>query len=130
MGSLRQVESGVPGNDGKNGYKIIGGVLNHNAIPHGRRVNLSRSLPAWLTVLLLCIMVSAWILVKTLVAFVPLTTVYGYATPASLPQLLDATAEELTLGLEDGAFTSVDLVRVRHLSSCHQSSCHQAKYQR
>lgn len=112
MGLLRQVESGVPSNYGKNSYKISDGVHNHSAVLHIRRSYLSRSRPSRLTVLLLRIMVSAWFLVKALLAFAPITSVYGYATHAKLPLLLDATAEELTLGLEDGAFTSVDLVKV------------------
>ena len=58
-------------------------------------------------------MVSAWYLAKVFVALAPLTSVYAqYATPAELPLLLDATAEELTAGLEAGNFTSLDLVQV------------------
>lgn len=58
------------------------------------------------------IMVSAWLIVKALVAFAPLTSCAP--VNSSLPLLLDATAEELTLGLEKGQFTSVDLVQVSH----------------
>lgn len=58
------------------------------------------------------IMVSAWLIVKALVAFAPLTSYAQYAN-TSLPLLLDVTGEELTLGLEEGHFTSVDLVQVR-----------------
>jgi amidase len=58
-------------------------------------------------------MVSAWFLAKFFVAFAPLTGVAAlYEKPSQLPLLLDATAEELTLGLEAGNFTSVDLVNV------------------
>jgi hypothetical protein len=51
-------------------------------------------------------MVSAWFVVKACVAF----ALCGEAV--KLPALLDATAEELTAGLENGDFTSVDLVKV------------------
>ena len=58
-------------------------------------------------------MVSAWYLVRVFAAFAPLTSVLGqYETPAHLPLLLDATAEELKAGLDAGDFTSVDLVHV------------------
>jgi amidase len=58
-------------------------------------------------------MVSGWSVVKVFVAFVPLTHVFAqYGTPAVLPQLLDATADDLIAGLEAGAFTSLDLVNV------------------
>ncbi|KAH7069765.1 glutamyl-tRNA amidotransferase subunit A [Paraphoma chrysanthemicola] len=60
-------------------------------------------------------MVSAWLLVRACVAFAPLTSVYAQYTTApaesKYPKLLDATAEELTAGLERGDFTSVDLVQ-------------------
>lgn len=60
-----------------------------------------------------CTMVSAWFLAKLFVAFVPLTSVVAqYATPPVLPELLDATADELISGLEAGDFTSLDLVQV------------------
>ncbi|KAJ4377758.1 hypothetical protein N0V83_000588 [Neocucurbitaria cava] len=56
-------------------------------------------------------MVSSWFLLRALAIFAPLTSVLGqYDTPAHLPLLLDATAEELTAGLDAGDFTSVDLV--------------------
>lgn len=59
------------------------------------------------------IMVSAWFLAKVFVAFAPLTSVIAqYATPSVLPELLDATADELISGLEAGDFTSLDLVQV------------------
>ena len=62
-------------------------------------------------------MVSAWFLAKVFVAFAPLTSVVAqYATPPVLPELLDATADELISGLEAGDFTSLDLVQV----SCNQ----------
>jgi 3-isopropylmalate dehydratase small subunit len=56
------------------------------------------------------IMVSAWLIVKALVAFAPVYAQYGESS--KLPLLLDATGEELTTGLEMGHFTSVDLVQV------------------
>ncbi|KAH9876587.1 hypothetical protein J1614_003718 [Plenodomus biglobosus] len=56
-------------------------------------------------------MVSALFLARAFVAFAPLTSVWAqYETIPQFPLLLDATAEELTLGLEWGNFTSVDLV--------------------
>jgi amidase len=58
-------------------------------------------------------MVSAWFVVKTFVAVVPLTHVFAqYGTPSVLPPLLDATADELIAGLEAGDFTSLNLVEV------------------
>jgi amidase len=57
-------------------------------------------------------MVSAWLIIKAFVAFSPLTSVNAQYVNSSLPLLLDATGEELTLGLEEGHFTSVDLVQV------------------
>jgi hypothetical protein len=60
------------------------------------------------------IMVSAWLLTKVFVVFGPITVAYAQCnTTVKLPLLLDATAEELTAGLETGAFTSLDLVEVR-----------------
>lgn len=59
------------------------------------------------------IMVSAWFIARTFVAFAPLTSVFAqYAAGSKFPSLLDATVEELTVGLEKGDFTSVDLVQV------------------
>ncbi|KAH6629223.1 amidase signature domain-containing protein [Boeremia exigua] len=57
------------------------------------------------------IMVSAWFIVKLLVAFTPLTSIVAqYTTDPVFPKLLDATADELISGLETGGFTSLDLV--------------------
>lgn len=59
------------------------------------------------------IMVSVWFFAKVFVAFAPLTSVVAqYATHPVLPELLDATADELISGLEAGDFTSLDLVQV------------------
>jgi len=55
-------------------------------------------------------MVSAWFIAKALVVFAPLTSVWAHES--KFPALLDATGEELTLGLERGDFTSVNLVEV------------------
>ncbi|KAH9879624.1 hypothetical protein IAQ61_001443 [Plenodomus lingam] len=56
-------------------------------------------------------MVSALFLARALVAFALLRSVWAqYGSGPQFPLLLDATAEELTLGLEWGNFTSVDLV--------------------
>jgi hypothetical protein len=64
-------------------------------------------------VLTFAVMVSAWLIVKTFVAIVPLTHVFAqYGTPPVLPSLLDATADELIAGLEAGDFTSLNLVDV------------------
>jgi amidase len=58
-------------------------------------------------------MVSAWSFAKVFVAFAPLASVVAqYATPPVLPELLDATADELISGLESGHFKSLDLVQV------------------
>lgn len=58
-------------------------------------------------------MVSMWFLAKFFVAFVPLTSVVAqYSNASVLPELLDATADELIAGLEAGQFTSLDLVQV------------------
>lgn len=59
-------------------------------------------------------MVSMWFLAKVFVAFAPLTSVVAqYSNASVLPELLDATADELIAGLEAGQFTSLDLVQVR-----------------
>lgn len=59
------------------------------------------------------IMVSAWFLAKVFVAFAPFASAAAQcATHTVLPELLDATADELILGLEAGDFTSLDLVQV------------------
>lgn len=59
------------------------------------------------------IMVSAWFLAKVLVVFAPLTSAHTQCNAsAQLPLLLDATADELAMGLAAGYFTSVDLVEV------------------
>ncbi|KAL1641870.1 hypothetical protein SLS61_009934 [Didymella pomorum] len=58
-------------------------------------------------------MVSMWFLAKVFVAFAPLTSVVAqYSNASVLPELLDATADELIAGLEAGQFTSLDLVQV------------------
>ena len=40
------------------------------------------------------------------------------ASATALPDLYEATIEELAAGLEQGDFTSVDLVEVRDLALC------------
>jgi hypothetical protein len=58
-------------------------------------------------------MVSMWFLARVFVAVAPLTSVVAqYSTAPALPELLDATADELIAGLEAGNFTSLDLVQV------------------
>ncbi|KAF3039069.1 hypothetical protein E8E11_003080 [Didymella keratinophila] len=58
-------------------------------------------------------MVSMWFLAKVFVAFTPLTSVVAqYSNASALPELLDATADELIAGLGAGQFTSLDLVQV------------------
>lgn len=58
-------------------------------------------------------MVSMWFFVKVVAAFAPLTNVVAqYSTTPVLPELMDATADELISGLEAGQFTSLDLVQV------------------
>jgi len=69
------------------------------------------------------IMVSAWFIAKALVAFAPLTSVVAqYAETSQFPNLLDATVEELTVGLEKGDFTSVELVQVSNAYFPHSES--------
>ena len=64
-------------------------------------------------VVVIGIMVSAWLIIRALPAFAPLTSVCAqYEESPKLPLLLDATGEELTAGLELGQFTSVDLIEV------------------
>lgn len=65
----------------------------------------------WILFVAVGSMVSAWLLAKVFVAFAPLTCVQGRYSKPALPSLLDATAEELTAGLEAGAYTSLDLVQ-------------------
>ncbi|KAH7381309.1 glutamyl-tRNA amidotransferase subunit A [Phaeosphaeria sp. MPI-PUGE-AT-0046c] len=56
-------------------------------------------------------MVSAWLIIKAIAAFALVTNVHArYGVASKLPSLLDATGEELTVGMEMGHFTSVDLV--------------------
>jgi amidase len=58
-------------------------------------------------------MVPTWFFVRALLAFAPLSSVVAqYSTHTALPELLDATADELISGLEAGDFTSLDLVQV------------------
>jgi hypothetical protein len=57
-------------------------------------------------------MVSTWFFVRAVVLLVPFASGHG----TKLPLLMDATAEELALGLERGDFTSMDLVKVRDIS--------------
>lgn len=67
----------------------------------------------WVTSYTVGIMVSIWFFVKVFAAFAPLTNVVAqYSTAPVLPELLDATADELISGLEAGQFTSLDLVQV------------------
>jgi amidase len=69
-------------------------------------------------------MVSAWFIVRAFVAISPLTNVCAqYGEPSKLPLLLDATGEELTVGLEAGQFTSVDLVQVSPLYTFLRPAC-------
>jgi hypothetical protein len=75
-------------------------------------------LPRWVVSIAVGTMVLTRFLAKALLAVAPLTSVCAqYSAPSSLPLLLDATTEELTLGLEAGNFTSVDLVNVSFVPS-------------
>jgi amidase len=109
MGAQRQSSSG---RDGKHDYKTHVHVRKSEAASAQPLIHSSFSYRtvAFATVA----MVSAWFLTKVFVAFAPLTTtVYAqYNTTTELPLLLDATADELSAGLEAGAFTSLDLVQV------------------
>ena len=109
MGERRQSSSG---RHGKLDYKKHDIVHSREAV--SARTRLRTSLSYRTVAVATVIMVSAWFLTKVLVAFAPLTTiVYAqYNTTTELPLLLDATADELTAGLEAGAFTSLDLVQV------------------
>lgn len=62
-----------------------------------------------------CTMLSLSFWAQALLAVAPFTAGFVVRSgPAKeLPLLLDATAEELSSGLDSGAFTSVDLVNVR-----------------
>ena len=115
MGGMRQSQSGTlrtQARQDKQAYKWDGNARN----PAGRP-KLNFCLRSF-TVVSIGIMVSAWFIAKAFVAFAPLTSVWAqYGEPSKLPLLLDATAEELTAGLEKGDFTSVDLVHVSFASS-------------
>lgn len=116
MGARRQSFSG---HHGKHDYKTHDIVHSNEAALARYRIHssLSYRTVAFATV----IMVSAWFLTKVFVAFAPLTTTvyaqYNVTTP-QLPLLLDATADDLTAGLEAGDFTSLDLVQVGSRFSC------------
>lgn len=70
----------------------------------------SNNRTGFVVVAIIGIMVSAWFIARAFVAFAPVFA--QYATESKFPSLLDATVEELTVGLEKGDFTSVDLVQV------------------
>lgn len=111
MDERRQSSSG---HHGKHNYKKHDIV--HSPEAASARPRNQASLSYRTVAVATAIMVSAWFLTKVFVAFVPLTTtVYAqYNTTTELPLLLDATADELTAGLEAGAFTSLDLVQVSY----------------
>ncbi|KAI8931802.1 hypothetical protein NX059_011439 [Plenodomus lindquistii] len=98
----------LPCNFNRTKYKILVSLDNSKVTHHPRcSLVLSRQAAAYS----IGIMVSALFLAKAFVAFAPLTSVWAqYETTPQLPLLLDATAEELTFGLEQGNFSSVDLV--------------------
>lgn len=105
MGGMRQSESGTG-----DGNKFSGPEV-HKADGHpcSQLDFTSRNVVGWS----FGIMVSAWFLARAFVV----TSVWAngwaqYVTECKYPPLLDATAEELTLGLERGDFNSVDLVKV------------------
>ncbi|KAL5117324.1 hypothetical protein ACEQ8H_004769 [Pleosporales sp. CAS-2024a] len=108
MGTTPQSQSGtVRAKDArsKSAYKEDGSARQgHQALPTPTRV-------AVVVYVAVGIMISAWLLLKAVVAFASLTS-YVQSANASLPFLLDATGEELTLGLEQGHFTSLDLVQL------------------
>jgi hypothetical protein len=106
---MRQSQSGTsaPRHHNKHGYKN-----NDNAHRGKRSYAGPNTFTRSAAVVAIGIMVSAWLIIKAFVAFSPLTSVYAQYVNSSLPLLLDATGEELTLGLEEGHFTSLDLVQV------------------
>jgi hypothetical protein len=107
MDTMRQSQSGTAskvGNANKSAYKIVDRARQSSLL-----VTLStRSI----VIVSIGIMVSAWFIARALVAFAPLTSVVAQYGTSKFPELLDATVEELTVGLERGDFTSVDLVQV------------------
>jgi amidase len=108
---MRQSQSGTSTNHNKIIYKSDRDSRKPRP-SSGRQYLCLETLPLS-TAVTIGIMVSAWLIIKAFVAFTPLTTVYAqYGEASKLPLLLDATAEELTAGLEAGDFTSVDLVQV------------------
>ena len=108
---MRLLQSGTSQDHNKHVYKSDGEARSRTQQPYSG----SNSLPHSAVLVAIGIMVSAWLIIKALVAFAPLTGVYAqYGESSKLPLLLDATGEELTAGLEAGNFTSLDLVQVSH----------------
>lgn len=113
MGELQTAHVTIPHDYGKARYKTSkfahiadgGGIQQQYYAP--------TILPYRIIAVAIGVMVSALMLARLWVAFTPLKSIVAqYATASQLPLLLDATAEELTLGLENGDFTSLDLVNV------------------
>jgi amidase len=93
---MRQSQSGTP-----------------HDVPYNGALPLSTSRFNFSTCSTILWSIAIMILARFFVAFAPLTSVWAqYGTESKFPALLDATAEDLTLGLERGDFTSVDLVKV------------------
>jgi amidase len=112
MGEMRQAQLGTCAP--KNHNKLAGGYKDDIHAHHWYRGPNPPTRSA--AVVAVGIMVSAWLIVKAFVAIAPLS--YAQYVNTSLPLLLDATGEELTLGLEEGHFTSVDLVQVSGMLYC------------
>jgi hypothetical protein len=111
MDDVRLSQSGTSRNHNKYVYKKHQSSYPHLALQYSGPNSFSR----FAVVVAIGIMVSAWLIVKVLVAFAPVYAQYG--APSKLPLLLDATGEQLTAGLEAGHFTSVDLVQVSTMST-------------
>ena len=111
-GNDRQSQADCAHNDDKHDYKSLSSGRNTKHRPAFTQILCAFSLKQ-VALYTVGTMVSAWFLAKVSVTFVPLTNVAAqYATSSVLPELLDATADELISGLEAGRFTSLNLVQV------------------
>jgi len=87
------------------------------AMYKGRRFSFSQRqknrLPlsfSFVTVATMVLLACLWKAFVASAAVAPLVT--GHPSKPAFPSLLDATASELTAGLDNGSFSSIDLVNV------------------